>query len=277
MWSRCHTLKITAQTLKAGWLPHQPATWQLSWKKYSERSKTMLKWNISWCNTHIHNSNLLSPFKQFPLWKNNFQGVIKWVIPATAYGNKWNSFHVSLKDFLRSHVDLHWQWKQMLAETAVNILQKLTHCYEKLKNLWTSSKKVLLYSPTDGCLIKNQTSPFEACLKIQCLSEGITSLFTQIPTAHIHISAFHNKDWWQEEENAIVYEIKGQRKRKGKDIYMKLYSKESPSVVLAFDALAFILAHNLTHGITIFWCWKDIYTQCYFWWLLKNIPSHAGI
>lgn len=147
----------------------------------------------------------------------------------------------------------------------------------KIKKSLDVLKKVLLYSPTDGCLIKNQTSPFEACLKIQCLSEGVTSLFTQIPTAHIHISAFHNKDWWQEEENAIVYEIKGQRKRKGKDIYMKLYSKESPSVVLAFDALAFILAHNLTHGITIFWCWKDIYTQCYFWWLLKNIPSHAGI
>lgn len=125
--------------------------------------------------------------------KNNFQGVIKWVIPATAYGNKWKSFHVSLKDFIWSHVDLHWQWKQMLAETAVNILQKLKHCYEKLKNLWTSSKKVLLYSPTDGCLIKNQTSPFEACLKIQCLSEGVPSLFTQIPTAHIHISAFHKK------------------------------------------------------------------------------------
>lgn len=76
----------------------------------------------------------------------------------------------------------------MLAETAVNILQKLKHWHKKKKSL--DVLKESLSHKLTAVLKKSQTSPFEAYFKIHCLSEGIQSLFTQIPTAHIHLSAF---------------------------------------------------------------------------------------
>lgn len=100
---------------------------------------------------------------------------------------------------------------------------------------------------------KSQTSSFEACFKLSCLSEGC--LRTHTYSTCSYISIFQIKSGDRNRKNSSVKEIKGQKKRKGRDRDVQLQSKTVSAVFSTVcDTVRFHSTHNPTHSIVAFWC-----------------------